>query len=186
MATTMPIGNLIANSPPAATPFGGADEMLIIQGGVEKSTTPSQLFVSTAGHLPGTTTGDNAAPGQVGEVISSVVPLTTVALPTAAAVTVTSISLTPGDWDVYGEGWVIGGAMSSLNVALNTVAATLPSAPTMTASVTGLTGSFSNAVLSPAPIRLSLAVTTLVYLIAEQTSAAGVTGGGKIYGRRAR
>lgn len=55
------------------------------------------------GQIPGTATNDNAATGKVGEYISSqVLSGAAVALTSGSAVTITSISLTAGDWDVRG------------------------------------------------------------------------------------
>jgi hypothetical protein len=49
----------------------------------------------------GVTDGSNAAPGQIGEVISSMGARA--ALTTATIATITSITLTPGDWDTMGN-----------------------------------------------------------------------------------
>ena len=60
-------------------------------------------------------------PAIIGEVISSNVT-TGVALTTAVAANVTSISLTAGDWDVQGEVWIqlgTGGATTA-HAAINT------------------------------------------------------------------
>lgn len=51
----------------------------------------------------GTTTNDSAAAGNVGELISSVLGTgASVTLGTGSASSITSINLTPGDWDVSG------------------------------------------------------------------------------------
>lgn len=51
----------------------------------------------------GTTTNDNAATGYVGEYVSSTVLIgAAVAMTTGSSQDITSISLTAGDWDVYG------------------------------------------------------------------------------------
>ena len=54
--------------------------------------------------------GSNAAAGQIGEVISFFTTSPGVTLTSGTAATVTSIPLTPGDWDVQGEVWVSIGA----------------------------------------------------------------------------
>ena len=56
----------------------------------------------TAGHLPGTQTNDNALAGQVGEYIVSTIASPGVSLTNASNANITSISLSPGDWDVTG------------------------------------------------------------------------------------
>jgi len=54
--------------------------------------------------MMGTTTTDNAAAGAVGEIIESTVVLgSAVSLTTATVAAVTSIILTPGDWQVFGN-----------------------------------------------------------------------------------
>ena len=59
------------------------------------------------GYMPlqGVTNGSDAPPGQIGEVISSVVT-TGVSLTTSVPVNITSIPLTAGDWDVCGDAWI--------------------------------------------------------------------------------
>ena len=52
--------------------------------------------------ITGTTTNDNAAAGKIGEYIESIVTATTTGATHDVPANVTSISLTPGDWDVFG------------------------------------------------------------------------------------
>lgn len=71
--------------------------------GTAISTVPSIAFSSTSGVI-GTTTNDSAAAGSVGEVISSTVLFASaVSLTTGVGANLTSISLTAGDWDVWGS-----------------------------------------------------------------------------------
>ena len=65
----------------------------------------TKQYVDNKGMPVGVTDGSNAAPGQVGEVISQNVTAG-LALTTNVALNVTSIPLTPGDWDVGGEVWI--------------------------------------------------------------------------------
>jgi hypothetical protein len=59
--------------------------------------------VPIAGNVPATATNDNAATGNVGQLIESdLLVANQVALVSGAAKTVTSIALTAGDWDVWG------------------------------------------------------------------------------------
>lgn len=54
--------------------------------------------------VQGTPTNDNAIPGDIGEYAQSTIPLgSAVALTTATPANVTSIVLTPGDWDLDGQ-----------------------------------------------------------------------------------
>lgn len=59
---------------------------------------------TSVGQFPGTATNDDAAAGNVGEYISSeIANASAVALTNNVAANVTSISLTAGDWDVWGN-----------------------------------------------------------------------------------
>tara|TARA_R110000868_G_scaffold322714_1_gene583668 strand:+ start:1142 stop:3052 length:1911 start_codon:yes stop_codon:yes gene_type:complete len=96
-----------------------------------------------------------------------------VALVTATAATVTSISLTPGDWDVAASVGFTGGATSVLSFivgAISTTTNTLPSSYTdrvqevyPAAFSPFATSSIGFAVPS---VRISVSVTTTVYLVA--------------------
>ena len=97
------LGNLTLNADPTSALMAAtkqyADKMLPLAGG----TMTGALKPSTTAGLTGTTLGDNANAGAVGEVISSgVVQGSAVALSTGIRSTVTTISLTAGDWDVSG------------------------------------------------------------------------------------
>lgn len=62
----------------------------------------SPTIKAMLGAMPGTTTGGNAKPGEVGEYIESFAPGPTAI--TGSIQTITSIYLTAGDWDVTGVG----------------------------------------------------------------------------------
>lgn len=63
----------------------------------------SVAFSSTSGII-GTTTNNNAAAGSVGEFLSSVIPFaSSVSLTTDVVANLTTLSLTNGDWDIYGN-----------------------------------------------------------------------------------
>ena len=149
------------------------------------------LTPQTTGGLVGTTLGDNANAGSVGEIISSVVASPGVTLTTAAAANVTSISLTPGDWDVSGELWVAVGAggatfidaqisATSGGLALNAI----------NAARAGLYVAFSATgtnTFALRPCRVSLSATTTYYLVAYMAFPSGTcTAYGNIIARRAR
>ena len=79
---------------------------------VDDGTTPrltvsrSTGVVTLANGLAGVTTNSNAAAGIVGEYISSSIASgSAVSLTTGVSANVTSISLTAGDWEVYGQGF---------------------------------------------------------------------------------
>jgi hypothetical protein len=119
--------------------------------------------------VQGTATNDNAAAGYIGEYISSVVAIgSAIALATNTAATITSISLSPGDWDVFGDidfhpaattasTYYIGG-ISLINATLGTTETTVASP--FAIATTGVDASQTIPV-----IRISVAVQTTVYLV---------------------
>jgi hypothetical protein len=126
--------------------------------------------------IGGTTTNDNAATGLVGEYISAVV-LAGAAVGTAngASTNITSISLTAGDWDVWGEFALASGAtgIQGLSAGISTVSATLPSVPPYALwSIAANFGTGSMA-FPTGVIRLSLSGTTTVYLVGNIAYSGG-------------
>jgi hypothetical protein len=124
----------------------------------------------TAGQLPGTATNDAATAGNVGEFISSNVPVgTPVAVVSGTPKDITSISLTAGDWDVWGMVNSVTGAGTVITITeayIGTVSATRSVSPNGGAYVfdqQSKAGS-SNVAYPVGVTRLSLAVTTTVYL----------------------
>ena len=79
---------------------------------VDGSDTNIRMLLTSKGNLGvaimGTAAADNASSGYVGEIISSVIlSSSAVNIPTAAATNLTTISLTAGDWDIYGNVTII-------------------------------------------------------------------------------
>jgi hypothetical protein len=151
--------------------------------------TPSQ----TAG-IVGTTTNNNANAGSVGEVIpSSVAVGSAVGLTTGTPANVTSILLTAGDWDVWGQ--VAFNPNASTTIAMvagwiNTASATQPLPSNIAAALNFLSASFGTGqgqVLPTGATRLSLSATTTVYLGAQSTFGISTMGAyGYIMARRRR
>lgn len=131
-------------------------------------TTSSITFNPTTGGIVGTTTNNNAAAGKVGEFISSTVTSgAPVSMTSPTAKTVTSISLTAGDWDVsafvgtvLGAGTILSAIVVGISLADNTLGAetanqilynplTANNAPTLSAPLT----------------RMSLGSTTTIYMV---------------------
>lgn len=152
-------------------------------------------------NIVGTTTATNADAGSVGEVISSII-LTGSAVavsPSGTTVNVTSISLTAGDWDVWGDVNANSSASSTsitnLAAGITTVSATLPvgaintsvdylPSPVSQSWVVGTTGIPGNTL---APCRINISATTTIYLVARvlfTVSTASVFG--RIIARRMR
>jgi hypothetical protein len=125
--------------------------------------TPSQ----TNG-IVGTTTNNNANTGSVGEYVTATG--TAVSLTSATPANCTSISLSAGDWDVWGN--IIFTAAGStiignVNAAINTTSATFPASP-FQSPLTGVTFAAGAAVTIGIPInRESLSSTTTAFLVAQ-------------------
>lgn len=151
-------------------------------------------LATTAFVRNGTTTSDSALAGQVGEYISSTLPFgTPVTMTTATTANITSISLTAGDWDVWGNVATIpaGSTLTnSVGGSVSLVSATLPTAPNGGGSAfvyTGNTIAGANMVLPVGMTRLSLASTTTVFLVANmQFNTSTLSSYGFIGARRAR
>ena len=144
------------------TPSSGAFTTITATGTI----TPSQ----TNG-IVGTTTNNNANAGSVGEFVSSTVLVgSAVSLTTATATNVTSISLTAGDWDVWGSVWFNPGAttQSTTNVGwISTTSAALPTAPNGGAEYASTSAITVGAGIYGFPtgtIRFSLSGTTTIFL----------------------
>ncbi|MDR3464143.1 MAG: hypothetical protein P4L76_17710 [Beijerinckiaceae bacterium] len=86
-----------------------------------------------AGQIPGTLTNDNAAAGDIGEYVASqVVSGAAVALGSGVPADVTHITLSAGDWDVWGSISTLPAGtttQSDIRGWINTVSATDPLAP---------------------------------------------------------
>ena len=143
--------------------------------------------------LMGVTDGSDALPGQVGEVISSVVGLGS-GLTSGVSVNVTSIVLTPGDWDITGDVYFTGSQLTSIFAGINTVSATIPTPP-----LTGINVGRSQLVIASGTVlgsaqmlslrtcRASLAAPTTYYLVVNVVYTTGpIAASGAIWARRAR
>lgn len=138
----------------------------------------------------GTTLADEAAAGSVGEVITNTG--TNVSLTTAVSANVTSVTLTPGDWDVSGSVAFNGTSSTSTSRVvggLSTVSATLPAQPYYYQHQYGV-GGFVSATLPTGSVpmqRINVSATTIVYLVAQGTfTASTLKATGVIIARRAR
>ena len=147
----------------------------------------------------GTTTNNNAAAGQVGESTSSTVAAgAAVALTTGVAANVTSLVLTPGDWNVNGSVDHAIGATTSitqLNASISLTSTTLSPQAGGSGLGSDATATFSFAAMVPAAnivqnipfVRLSIAVTTTIYLVAQDAfTLSTVSAFGTIRARRSR
>ena len=135
--------------------------------------------------LKGTSAGGNAAAGYVGEVISNAIPFASaVSFTSTVSGNVTSISLTAGDWDVWGNILFLGVDLQAGESWINTVSATIPDlskinyqSPKNTSGAIGLCAPYQ---------RMSLSSTTTIYLSGNIEGTAPLTACGEIFARRAR
>lgn len=138
----------------------------------------------------GTATNDDATAGYVGEYISSrVLDGAPVALVTATAKTITSITLTPGDWDLQGVAQTVGVGSPTTTVLLvdiNTTTDTLPADGGLMFQHRGST--VSNLGGPTFTQRVSIASNTTYYLVglAVFTGGSSLSAYGMIGARRVR
>lgn len=153
-------------------------------------------FSPTTAGIVGTTTNDATSAGNVGQITSSVIAdASKFGISNNTATNVTSISLTAGDWDVWGNVEVVSASTTVLNSVLGWISSTsasLPDASLINFTQFGSTG-ISNVgtgvvcSVTPPSQRFSLSGTTTIYLSAFTTfttSTMSVEGG--IYARRRR
>lgn len=163
------------------TPIGSTTPSSILATTIAASgaITPSQ----TAG-IVGTTTNNNANAGSVGEFITNTA--SGVALSNSVQANVVSISLSAGDWNVFGGSSITSSAATLLNSAagFTTTSATLGGATTQIALQFSSYQGFGG---SPPMMRISVAAPTTVYLVAVAFFGSGtVTAAGTISARRVR
>lgn len=153
----------------------------------------SAVSFSTTTGIVGTTTNDDAAAGSVGQLISSVIASgSAVSLTTATNADVTSISLTAGDWDVWGNiSFIPSGATNITDGRswISVTSVTIPDSSLYSLVTYGPAGAvvafpFGS---TPPSFRLSLSGTTTVYLsVRAGFTVSTLTGCGGIYARRVR
>lgn len=171
---------------------------------------PNQIVIGNSSHVSsqiygyldapqglkgaGTSTNDTAPAGYIGEYVSSeIAPGGGGALTSGVPADITSISLTAGDWDVWGNVLfrpTTGTSVVSLTGFLSTASATYPG--TANAGGAGrmvFPASFvpnDDIIMVAGMRRISVASTTTVYLESVQYFSGGVTGSGFIGARRVR
>ncbi len=142
----------------------------------------------------GTATNDNAAPGQVGEYLSTLVLLgSKVVLTSTISANIATLGLTAGDWDVSAELWLNSNAATTVSVVKGGITPTTGVVPAVPANGTGLAVAYPGAlageapVLPIGPVRVSIAATTNIFLVANVTFAVNSCAGyGKLRARRVR
>jgi hypothetical protein len=167
----------------------GADNIGVAAGGVKA------LDISAAGvDVLGTNTNDNAAAGFVGQYIESVVEGgSAVALTNGVAANVTSISLTAGDWDVFGNLAFVAAATTTITSMAgggSITSATVPSTIAQKTNIAIFPNAGNTVTGNPSGtfhFRLSLGSTTTVFLVASAAFATSTLSAfGFIAARRVR
>lgn len=147
-----------------------------------------------AGQLPGSPNNGDALPGNVGQYISSqVLSGSAVALTSSTPLSITSISLTGGDWNIWGSVGFIANAATTATIfegGINSVNNTLPTPPGSGAyqqlGVSVAAGGLMP-VFPVGMVRVPLNSTTTYYLVAQSTFAVNTMSAfGFIGARRAR
>jgi hypothetical protein len=143
--------------------------------------------------IVGTTTNNSVQAGSVGEYIESdIAPASGVSLTSANPITLTSISLTAGDWDVSGDCQFVSPGPTTIRytqVSISTTNNTLQNIYKQ-----GMALAFGASILpdtdiaTPTPtVRISLASTTTIYLVANASFAVStLTAAGLLRARRVR
>lgn len=184
-----------ANSSILVTSSGGVPSWSTT---VPSFTTGTITFSPTTGGLVGTTTNDNTTAGNVGEYKSTIVLVgAPVNLSSSGTVNVCVLSLTAGDWDVWGELWTggpTGTSISTLQGFITTSSTTQVTTPGDATSMNFasqtapfVVGTNNIPVLPIAPCRITMAGTANVYLECFSIfTVHTATGWGKIAARRVR
>jgi hypothetical protein len=148
----------------------------------------SSVTVSS-GQYPGETTTGSATAGNVGEIITATVArATNTAITSATAKSITSISLTAGDWDVSGyAGYSIGTtAATNIQAGISTTTNTMPGFDSGAQTIINASISVGDVII-PTPItRISISGTTTVFLVGLITYPSTATCYAGIRARRAR
>lgn len=161
--------------------------------GVATATSINGATVSP-GHYSGEPSNGSAAAGEVGELMTStVLSAAAVSLTTGVAANITSVSLTAGDWDVWGSIWLLPAGTTTSNVQtgwISTSSASGVANPATNVSHTQLwqslpAGGGSNFLTGPCVIQVSS--TTPVFLETAITFAVSTMKAyGTIWARRRR
>lgn len=177
--------------------------VLVLAGGqvqqaqsADTTVVPGLLQPATVAGIKGTAGADSAQAGSIGEVITATVATgSSISLTSVTSANVTSISLTAGDWDVWGSvAFTLGSTttMGYLSGGINTTSATLP---LNNAGVCTWAGAGTNAtidvtvdsVITIMPVRINISTTTTVYLVARAKFGTSTCKAyGTIYARRHR
>jgi len=198
---------VLSTSPTLTTPtIGAATATSINKVAVTAPATSATLTIANGttltstsstsvgqGQYLGTATNDNATAGNIGEYIQSELPFgSATSMTTGTAKTITSITLTAGDWNVWGL-IVLNPAAStvitSFSAAANTTTNTMPIPPNGGSYISQvITLPAGNAQAYPIGMqRYCVSTSTTVYLVSSVNfNTSTLTAYGGIYARRIR
>jgi hypothetical protein len=183
-------GNVTANDPTGRYPIVTGDFItyasasnswnLVAGNNPTLQVSSSQVTVAgvlaTTGGIVGATNGSNADAGSVGEFVSSAVTNITNFAASGTAQNLTSIALTPGDWDLEGEVFFIGSttnaAFSQISAGISTTSATLPAGGQYTQLQLAFPMGSNQGVTVP-KTRVNVSASTTVYLVGSSIYSAG-------------
>lgn len=145
----------------------------------------------TRPNIVGVTAGSDAAAGSVGEHVTA--SASAVSMTTDVTSNVGSITLTAGDWDVFGNTYfqpAVATTISYMQTSLNTSSASLASATSGYLSQNNINGSYGGGQPGSQccmPMRVNVAASTTVYLVAKTGFSGGtLTCNGVLRARRVR
>ncbi len=161
---------------------------------VMKTNGSGVLSLTNGSQIAGTATNDNASAGNIGEYISSAIAsASAVSLTTATAKTITSISLTAGDWDVWGNIIFAEATGTVATTIISAISTTNNALPTITGGTDAIQLNDASQAASSligqstGTLRVSLSGTTTYYLIAQASfTVSTMTAYGFIGARRSR
>jgi len=123
----------------------------------------------------GVTNGSNAAAGQIGQVMTAAG--SAISLTSNVAANCTSLTLTAGDWDVWGYivfGANTGTSFTTVQVSLSTVSATLATIPDLSTLSFSGPANFNQSLLSPTQ-PFNVTTSTQVFLVGSAIFSGGTS-----------
>lgn len=168
-------------------PDAGANSSVVLTQGTQTIAGQTTLSNVAGNPIHGTNTNNNAAAGFTGEYVESVINSgASVALVSATPKTVTSISLTAGDWDLSGLVGYLNGGTQTLAFQSSSLTTNTQSGNETARSRLGYTTVDPANLVNIPTFRYSLAATTTIFLIAEANFTVTCSAFGRISARRVR
>lgn len=197
----MPLQNFVANSTPKISAAWlnliDAFYVTLFQSATTAAQARTAIGAAASGantditSLTGTTTNDSAAAGKIGEVITSTVLLgSAISLSAGTVANITTLSLTAGDWDLFGVIAFSPGATTSVTQVIGSfspTSATLATTPEQAKISTAANVMVTDTALAMPTTRVSLAAPATYYLVARAIfTVSTMVAYGRITARRAR